>query len=145
MLVEMYPETGVIDFKQFGEICMLLTFLWWLKLLSLHFTVLISELWSISVRWKNIWQGRAITFVISCCCYLWNGWCHPACVTKPSDVSKWCIISLCSDRCLQIQKRVNIILCEAYLFAQAQNMGMSILICKTFDQLSWNLAKTLLV
>jgi len=26
MLVEMYPETGVIDLKQFDDICMLLTF-----------------------------------------------------------------------------------------------------------------------
>jgi len=42
MLVELYPETGVIDFKKFGDICMLLTLLWWLKLLSLHFTLLIS-------------------------------------------------------------------------------------------------------
>lgn len=115
MSIEMYPETGVIYFRQFGDICVLLTFLWSLKL-SLQFAVLISELWSMSLIWKNIWRGRAIRFVISWCCYLWK-WLMPSYMChKPSDVSKWSIISLCSDRmCLQVQKRMNFILCEAYL------------------------------
>lgn len=51
MLVEMYPETGVIDLKQFDDICMLLTFC---DDSSCHF---ISLYWSVNCEVSQ-WDGR---------------------------------------------------------------------------------------